>query len=196
MSFRTGMIALGLAIGLAACTQAEAPASTAVAETAAAVHPESGLPIVPLTITSGGKNIDFRVEYTTTPQAEMKGLMFRTELGPNEGMLFPNKIMNPGAPPAPRSFYMKNTVIPLDLIFIAPDSAIESIAANAVPYSLELDRIAGAGDRGAGNSRRARGGTGAEGGRRGHVERTRQLIGGQFTTGSHASGVAVQSGSG
>ena len=136
MSFRTGMIALGLAIGLAACTQAEAPASAAAVE-AAAVHPESGLPIVPLTITSGGKNIDFRVEYTTTPQAEMKGLMFRTELGPNEGMLFPNKIMNPGAPPAPRSFYMKNTVIPLDLIFIAPDSTIESIAANAVPYSLD-----------------------------------------------------------
>ncbi len=135
MSFRT-IIAFGLAIGLASCTQAEAPASTAVAETAA-VHPESGLPIVPLTITSGGKAIDFRVEYTTTPQAEMKGLMFRTELGPNEGMLFPNKIMNPVAPPAPRSFYMKNTVIPLDLIFVAPDSTIESIAANAVPYSLD-----------------------------------------------------------
>ncbi|ARU15054.1 DUF192 domain-containing protein [Croceicoccus marinus] len=136
MSLRTGIIALSLALGASACTQAETPASTAVAETAA-VHPESGLPIVPLTITSGGRDIDFQVEYTTTPQAEMKGLMFRTELGPNEGMIFPNKIMNPGSPPAPRSFYMKNTVIPLDLIFIAPDSTIESIAANAVPYSLD-----------------------------------------------------------
>lgn len=129
-------VGLALAIGASACTQAEAPASTAVAE-APAAHPVSGLPIVPLTITSGGKDIDFKVEYTDTPQAEMKGLMFRTELGPNEGMIFPNKIMNPSAPPAPRSFYMKNTVIPLDLIFIKADSTIESIAANAVPYSLD-----------------------------------------------------------
>ena len=38
---------------------------------------------------------------------------------------------------------MKNTVIPLDLIFIAPDSTIESIAANAEPYSLESIRSQG-----------------------------------------------------
>ena len=144
MSFRFRALALGMALflGASGCTQAETPASTAVAE-APSVHPESGLPIVPLTITSGGKAIPFRVEYTTTPEAEMKGLMFRTELGPNEGMIFPNKIMSPGAPPAPRSFYMKNTLIPLDLIFIAPDSTIESIAANAEPYSLESIRSQG-----------------------------------------------------
>lgn len=128
--------ALGMCGTLSACTQAEAPASSAVADTPV-VHPVSGLPIVPLTITTGSTEIAFRVEYTATPQSQMKGLMFRTELGPNEGMIFPNKVMNPGAPPAPRSFYMKNTVIPLDLIFIAPDSTIESIAANAVPYSLD-----------------------------------------------------------
>ncbi|WP_230292571.1 DUF192 domain-containing protein [Croceicoccus sp. Ery5] len=136
MMVAAAALALGHSGGLAGCTQAEAPASAAATETAA-VHPESGLPLVPLTITSGGKDIAFTVEYTTTPQSQMKGLMFRTELGPNEGMIFPNKVMNPAAPPAPRGFYMKNTVIPLDLIFIKADSTIESIAANAVPYSLD-----------------------------------------------------------
>lgn len=142
LRFRAIGLSVLLALTASSCTQAESPASTAVAE-APVVHPESGLPIVPLTITSGGRDIDFRVEYTTTPEAEMKGLMFRTELGPNEGMIFPNKVMNPGAPPAPRSFYMKNTLIPLDLIFIAPDSTIESIAANAEPYSLDSIRSQG-----------------------------------------------------
>jgi uncharacterized membrane protein (UPF0127 family) len=46
-------------------------------------------------------------------------------------MIFP---MNP---PRPASFWMKNTVISLDLIFIRPDGTIARIAAEAVPYSLE-----------------------------------------------------------
>jgi uncharacterized membrane protein (UPF0127 family) len=55
--------------------------------------------------------------------------MFRTELADNAGMVFPF--------PEPRvaSFWMKNTVIPLDIIFVRADGTIESIAANTVPYS-------------------------------------------------------------
>ena len=56
--------------------------------------------------------------------------MFRTKLGPNEGMVFPID------PPRGASFWMKNTVIPLDIIFIAPDGRISNISANAVPYDL------------------------------------------------------------
>jgi uncharacterized membrane protein (UPF0127 family) len=52
-------------------------------------------------------------------------------MGPDEGMLFPTER------PQARSFWMKNTVIPLDLLFIGPDGLISNIAANAVPYSLE-----------------------------------------------------------
>jgi uncharacterized membrane protein (UPF0127 family) len=51
-------------------------------------------------------------------------------MGPDEGMLFPSER------PQARSFWMKNTVIPLDLIFVGPDGLITNIAANAVPYSL------------------------------------------------------------
>ncbi|HSP82321.1 MAG TPA: DUF192 domain-containing protein [Gillisia sp.] len=57
------------------------------------------------------------------------GLMYRKSLGENQGMLFiyPNE--------APRSFYMKNTYIPLDLIFYNRDSAVVSIYENAVPLT-------------------------------------------------------------
>lgn len=144
VSFVRAIAPLALALVAVGCT-AQAPASTAVAE-ARSVHAVSGLPLVPLTISKadGSGKYDFTVEYTDTPQSQMRGLMFRTELGPGEGMIFPNAIMNPGAPPQSRSFYMKNTVIPLDLIFIAPDRTIESIAANAVPYSLDTISSRGA----------------------------------------------------
>ena len=55
--------------------------------------------------------------------------MFRTELADNAGMIFPF----PEAKVA--SFWMKNTVIPLDIIFIRANGTIESIAENTVPYS-------------------------------------------------------------
>lgn len=94
-------------------------------------HAESGLEVVPLTIASGGKVHRFRVEVARTSAEQAKGLMFRTTMGPNEGMIFPRD------PPMQASFWMKNTVIPLDLLFIGADGRIESIAAKAVPYSLE-----------------------------------------------------------
>ena len=49
-------------------------------------------------------------------------------MGPDEGMIFPFD------PPRGASFWMRNTVIPLDLIFVAPDGRISNIAANAIPY--------------------------------------------------------------
>jgi len=64
-------------------------------------------------------------------EQQQKGLMFRTKMGPDEGMLFPSDT------PALRSFWMKNTVIPLDIVFIGADHMISNIAANAVPYSLD-----------------------------------------------------------
>jgi uncharacterized membrane protein (UPF0127 family) len=95
------------------------------------VHPVSGLEVIPLTISQDGKEHRFRVEVARTDAEQAQGLMFRTEMGPDEGMLFPTER------PQARSFWMKNTVIPLDLIFVGPDGLISNIAANAVPYSLE-----------------------------------------------------------
>jgi uncharacterized membrane protein (UPF0127 family) len=54
--------------------------------------------------------------------------MFRKAMGADEGMIFP---MNP---PRATAFWMRNTVIGLDLVFIGADHKVLNIAANAVPY--------------------------------------------------------------
>jgi uncharacterized protein len=114
-----------LILALAACSP---NAGDAAASTPAAIHSESGLRVIPLTVQRGDRKLTFRVEVAATSQEQAKGLMFRTKLGDDEGMIFP---MNP---PRGASFWMRNTVIPLDLIFIGTDGRISNIAANAIPY--------------------------------------------------------------
>ncbi len=87
---------------------------------------------VPLTLTVAGKPLHYTVEVAATPLEQNRGLMFRTHMARNHGMIFPF------VPPRPASFWMENTVLPLDLIFIAPDQRVLTIAANATPYSRDL----------------------------------------------------------
>ena len=84
-----------------------------------------------MTVSSDEASHEFHAELADTPKLQKKGLMFRTELGPDEAMLFPNE------EPTARSFWMKNTPLSLDIIFIGPDRRIINIAANTVPYSLD-----------------------------------------------------------
>ena len=53
--------------------------------------------------------------------------MFRTAMAPDEGMIFPNQV------PEQRSFWMHNTVIPLDIIYIGPDRKVLNIV-HGEPY--------------------------------------------------------------
>lgn len=82
-------------------------------------------------MTSGDERIAFSVEVADTPEAQARGLMFRTELGDNEGMIFPYDGTRA------QSFWMKNTPLPLDIIYIGPDRRISNIAAETEPYSLD-----------------------------------------------------------
>ncbi len=84
-----------------------------------------------LVVVSGGRDIKFDVDLALDDTQRARGLMFREKLGPYEGMLFDFY------KEAPVSFWMKNTLIPLDMIFIAADGTIKSIHANAVPHSTE-----------------------------------------------------------
>ncbi len=122
-----GPVLMGLA--LASCssggTETAAEATPAVENR----HSESGLAVVPLTVTHGEAVHSFMVEVADTPEAQAKGMMFRTEMGPDEGMIFPRD----GTSQA--SFWMRNTYIPLDLIFVGVDGRISNIVANAQPYS-------------------------------------------------------------
>ncbi|MEH6700966.1 DUF192 domain-containing protein [Parasphingorhabdus sp.] len=92
---------------------------------------EAGLKQVPLSIQTSDALHSFVVEVAETGAEQAKGLMFRTEIAPDKGMIFPF------AEDRVASFWMKNTVIPLDIIFIRRDGTIESIAANTTPYSLD-----------------------------------------------------------
>lgn len=114
--------------GEGATARAQVPAAT---RTTAARHPVSGLEVIDLVVMRGDKKIPFKVELAASPEAQARGLMFRTELGDFEGMIFPS------GTPQPRSFWMKNTPLSLDIIFIGPDGRIANIAADTVPYSLE-----------------------------------------------------------
>jgi uncharacterized membrane protein (UPF0127 family) len=124
-----------LALGLAACSPGESASASAqtpapAASTAAAVHPVSGLKVIDLTVDRAGKKLAFKVELADTQEAQARGLMFRQTLGDFEGMIFPSDS------PQPRSFWMKNTPLSLDIIFIGADGRILNIAANTEPYSL------------------------------------------------------------
>ena len=87
-------------------------------------------------ITSQGVH-HFKVEVADTPQTQERGLMYRRSLAPDRGMLFDFKTVQPV------TFWMKNTYIPLDMVFIGADGRIVSIARNAVPMSESLISSAG-----------------------------------------------------
>ncbi len=131
------LCALMAGLALAACSPVgatqETPASSTPAPSAVdapAVDADSGLMLIDVTIVSGADRHSFVTELADTNEAQARGLMFRTELGDDEGMLFPSYT------PQARSFWMKNTPLPLDIIFIGPDSRITNIE-EGVPYSTD-----------------------------------------------------------
>jgi uncharacterized protein len=90
-----------------------------------------------VTIVSAGGRHRFQVELATTPEQMAQGLMFRKSLAEDAGMLFDY------GRPEPASFWMKNTLIPLDMIFIGADGRIVNIHERAVPLSLDAINSAG-----------------------------------------------------
>ena len=79
----------------------------------------------------------FEVELAITPAQQSQGLMYRRDMAPKAGMLFVYDR------PQPMSFWMKNTFIPLDMIFIAADGRIINIRQRTVPHSLTPVRSKG-----------------------------------------------------
>jgi len=74
----------------------------------------------------------FRTEYATTPAAIEIGMMYRRSMDKDMAMLF---FMSGGD--QLRSFWMKNTIVPLDIIYINSANEVVSIQANAQPLSTQ-----------------------------------------------------------
>ena len=93
--------------------------------------PQPQLPTANITIDTDHGPVAFKVELATTSATQEAGLMFRKTMAPNAGMLFDFHS------PVLISFWMKNTILPLDMLFIRSDGTISSIAPDTTPYSTE-----------------------------------------------------------
>jgi uncharacterized membrane protein (UPF0127 family) len=85
-----------------------------------------------LVLKTGSGEHSFNVEVATTNQERAIGLMFRRSLPADAGMLFLYDRAQPAA------MWMKNTLIPLDMVFIAADGKVHRIEQNTEPFSTEL----------------------------------------------------------
>lgn len=87
-----------------------------------------------MTIESGDAKHVFKVDVASTSEQQKQGLMFRTGIPADGGMLFA-PYPPEGGGPKEASFWMKDTPSPLDIIFIRADGTIATIAENTVPFS-------------------------------------------------------------
>lgn len=111
-------------LGNAAC---KSDAGTATSADQAAVK-------VAVTVTTTAGPRVFNVDVARTAAEQERGLMFRTGIPADGGMIF-TPYPAEGSGPREASFWMKNTPSPLDIIFIRPDGTIAAIAENTIPYS-------------------------------------------------------------
>ncbi|GBF57194.1 hypothetical protein PbB2_00858 [Candidatus Phycosocius bacilliformis] len=104
----------------------------APAQAVAIEGPQRGLRVENLSIATPKGVRTFRVEMADTDRSREIGMMWRTTVPRGTGMLFDFKT------PEPATFWMENTLVSLDLIFIRADGTIANIAANAQPLSRAI----------------------------------------------------------
>ncbi|MGH8287603.1 MAG: DUF192 domain-containing protein [Steroidobacteraceae bacterium] len=140
------MLSLALAVWLAAGRSSVAQSMP--------IEDLSHFPRTLLTIRTHGRADRFHVWIADTPARQEQGLMFVRDLPASEGMLFPQTSQaspDPGGSsprlahggkevlvPQVAHFWMKNTYIPLDMVFVGEDGRIAKIIAQARPFSLDV----------------------------------------------------------
>jgi len=122
VTLRRVAVLAAAAVGLSACLAAAAPAGAPSFDDLREVRVE---------VDSGARTHVFRAWVAETSAARARGLMYVQKLPADRGMLFLYDF------PQFASFWMKNTYIPLDLLFITPDGRIANIVENTTPLSLD-----------------------------------------------------------
>lgn len=117
---RRGVLAAAILLTASACHAAPGQPPKPAA-TPAASEPRAILP-------SGA---DYRIEVARTPEEQAQGLMFRESLPDNTGMLFP--FSDRGV----HRFWMKNTMIPLDMIWMDPEGRVLFVSADTPPCKAD-----------------------------------------------------------
>jgi uncharacterized membrane protein (UPF0127 family) len=117
------IVLLGLVTAAPVCSRTESREETAPKEPTVAIEREDGT------------RVRVKVELAVTEQERATGLMYRDKLEKGTGMLFIFE------KPEVQSFWMRNTAIPLDMIFIGSDLSIAGIVENAVPLTLTPRRV-------------------------------------------------------
>ena len=115
---RLGVLGLVAGLSLASCT-------------AFVPQQQAGLPVETIRIETASGPKAFTVEIAADAISQERGLMFRREMPPDAGMLFDFHQEEQVA------FWMKNTPLPLDMLFIKADGTVSSIEPNAIPFSTE-----------------------------------------------------------
>ena len=110
---------------------AGAMASVCLAQSAP-IESLTRFPRTTLEIVARGHRHRFEIWIADTPSRQEQGLMFVRDLPATQGMLFPQ-----GSPQVAH-FWMKNTYIPLDMVFVGEDGRVAKIIANARPFSLDV----------------------------------------------------------
>lgn len=118
--FAVALAALALTPAMTACSSGGSAAANGVATKTVTVRSANGAHA-------------FQVELARTAAEQQRGLMYRTDIQKDGGMLFA-PYPPEGGPPREASFWMENTPTPLDILFIRPDGTIARIAENTVPF--------------------------------------------------------------
>lgn len=123
------ILAILLALSAAMAGPVPGPAlGQAWAQTAA----QATLPMDRLAIVTSRGRYDFDVEIADDPAEQASGLMFRETMAPRHGMLFDfgeTRMVN---------MWMRNTPLPLDMVFIRSDGTVARVAERTTPFSEEI----------------------------------------------------------
>ena len=103
-------------------------ASTVLIAPESRAQPQPTLPLSDLVITTAKGPQRFKVELADNDTTRSRGMMFRTSMAPDAGMLFDFKQEQLA------SFWMRNTLLPLDMLFIKADGTILNIHQRAIPH--------------------------------------------------------------